>query len=114
VKLGILGTADVAQTLAAAWSNARHEIVYGSRDPYTKCLDHPVRGLAEAVADSGIVVNATLGSASIDTLSSIGPDVFAGKTLVDVANDPSQIGPATVFLSGNDPAAKIRGGGLVE
>jgi 8-hydroxy-5-deazaflavin:NADPH oxidoreductase len=60
--------------------------VFGSRDPASKTLDFPVRGLAEAVAQSDTVVNATRGSASLDTLSAIGPDLFAGKTLIDVAN----------------------------
>jgi 8-hydroxy-5-deazaflavin:NADPH oxidoreductase len=150
MKLGVLGTGDVAQTLAAAWSNAGHEIAFGSRDLGAKRLDFPVHGLAETVTESDIVVNATLGTASVDTLSSIGPDLFAGKTLIDVANafgpgftllypnssvgeklqealpaarvvktmntaritmftDPAQIGPATVFLSGDDPAAKSEG-----
>ena len=49
VKLGILGTGDVAQTLAEASSKAGHDIVYGSRDPASKGLDFPVRGLAEAL-----------------------------------------------------------------
>jgi predicted dinucleotide-binding enzyme len=85
--IGILGTGNVAQTLARRWSAAGHEITYGSRDPASKgALDAPVTSLAAAVAGNDVVVNATPGSASLQVAEEIGAAAFAGKILVDVAN----------------------------
>jgi predicted dinucleotide-binding enzyme len=87
MRLAILGTANVAQTLARRWSAAGHEITFGSRDPASKgALDAPVTSLAAAVAENDVVVNATRGSASLELLEGIGAAAFAGKVLVDVAN----------------------------
>ncbi len=148
MKLGILGTGKVAQTLARRWSAAGHQVTFGSRDPKAKDgLDGPVTTLAEVVAGSDVVVNATPGSASLETLEKIGASAFAGKILIDVANantpsfelvypnsslgeklqaalpgakvvktmntaamlvmtDPSVLPPSSVFVSGDDAAAK--------
>ena len=50
MDLAIMGTGNVAQTLARGWAAAAHDITFGSRDPGSKALDFPVRGLAEAVS----------------------------------------------------------------
>jgi predicted dinucleotide-binding enzyme len=87
MQLGIIGTGNVAQTLARSWAAVGHQTTFGSRDPAAKSgLDAPVRSLADTVAGSDVVVNATLGSASLDVVTGIGPAAFAGKVLVDVAN----------------------------
>lgn len=86
MKLGILGTGHVATTLGAAWSKS-HDVTLGSRNPdSSKGSDFPVKSLADTIRASEIVVNATLGSGSVATLSAIEAGVFEGKTLVDVAN----------------------------
>jgi predicted dinucleotide-binding enzyme len=87
MRLAILGTGNVAQTLARHWSAAGHEITFGSRDPTSKgSMDAPVTSLAVAVAENDVVVNATHGSASLGLLEAIGAAAFTGKVLVDVAN----------------------------
>jgi predicted dinucleotide-binding enzyme len=87
MRLAILGTGNVAQTLARRWSAAGHEITFGSRDPASKVgLDDPVTSSATAVAGTDVVVNATPGSASLELIEGIGAAVFAGKVLIDVAN----------------------------
>jgi 8-hydroxy-5-deazaflavin:NADPH oxidoreductase len=88
MKIAILGTGNVAQALARRWSQAGHDITYGSRDAASKdgTLDAPVVSLADAVAGSDVVVNATPGAASLVMVVSTGPEVFAGKVLIDVAN----------------------------
>jgi len=87
MQLGIMGTGNVAQTLARRWSAAGHQITFGSRDPASKsALDAPVTSLAAAVADNDVVVNATPGSATLELVAGIGAAAFAGKVLVDVAN----------------------------
>lgn len=87
MRLAILGTGNVAQTLGRHWSAAGHEITFGSRDPASKgAMDALVTSLAAAVAENDVVVNATHGSASLELLEAIGAAAFAGKVLVDVAN----------------------------
>jgi predicted dinucleotide-binding enzyme len=149
VQIAIVGTGNVAQVLATAWTAAGHRITLGSRDPASKSLDFPVANLAETVASADVVVNATPGSHSLQTLTSIGADAFVGKTLIDVANastpafelvypnsslaeklqtalpaakvvktmntaamtvitNPASIGASSVFLSGDDSAAKAQ------
>ncbi|MBT2442863.1 NAD(P)-binding domain-containing protein [Streptomyces sp. ISL-36] len=85
MRIGILGTGNVAQALAAGWSAAGHEVVLGSRQPQErKELDFTVAGLGETVTHAEVVVNATPGTVSVDLLASIGAPALAGKTLIDV------------------------------
>ena len=86
MKLGILGTGHVAQLLAAAWEKAGHDIILGSRNPGSKSLAFPVKTLVETVRDADIIINAIVGSAALETISSINADAFTGKTVVDVSN----------------------------
>lgn len=154
MKIGILGTGQVARLLATAWGKAGHEITLGSRNPGTRRLDVSVKSLSDTVGWADIVLNATPGSATLSTLSTVDAGLFAGKTLIDVANqytpdtglaypnsslaqhlqsalpgarvvktlntgamtlmaDPRRIGPSTVFLSGDDAAAKLETRGLL-
>ena len=89
MKIGILGTGNVAQLLATAWGKAGHEVNLGSRDPGSKRLDVPVKTLADTVGWADVVVNATPGVASLATLSTVDAGLFAGKTLIDLANAPT-------------------------
>ena len=87
MQLAILGTGNVARTLARSWSAAGHEIVFGSRDPASKdVLEAPVVSASAAVAGNGVVVNATPGSASLEFVQGIGAAAFVDKVLIDVAN----------------------------
>jgi 8-hydroxy-5-deazaflavin:NADPH oxidoreductase len=153
VKLGVLGTGHVATVLGGAWSKT-HEVTLGSRDPSVRSADFGVRSLDDTVGAADVVINAILGSAAVDTISSIRAGAFGGKTLIDVANattpdnglvypnsslaeklqaarpdarvvktlncaaittgaNPSAIGPSSVFLSGDDAAAKQQTAGLL-
>jgi 8-hydroxy-5-deazaflavin:NADPH oxidoreductase len=149
MRIGMLGTGNVAQTLGRHWLAAGHKITYGSRDPEGKQnLGAPVVPLAAAVETSELAVNATPGSASLEIVAGVGAPAFAGKILVDVANqaspsldqllypnssvaeklqaalpeakvvktlntaaitvltEPDSLPPSTVFVSGDDAAAK--------
>ena len=71
MKIGILGTGHVAGLLAAAWQKAGHDITLGSRDPGSKQLDFAVDTLAGTARGADVVVNAIIGSAAVETISSI-------------------------------------------
>ncbi len=148
MRLAILGTGNVAQTLARRLSETGHEVTFGSRDPASKeGLDAPVASLADAVAGNEVVINATPGSASLEVVVGIGAAAFEGTVLIDVANantpsfelvypnsslgeklqaalpgakvvktmntaamtvmtEPAALPPTSVFVSGDDAAAK--------
>ena len=86
MKLGILGTGHVAQLLAGAWKKAGHNITLGSRDPGSKRLAFSVKTLVETARGADIIINAIVGSAGLETISSIDADAFTGKTVIDVSN----------------------------
>jgi predicted dinucleotide-binding enzyme len=89
MKIGILGTGNVGQALAAGWAAAGHDVVLGSRRPDgtepAAAPGVPVVDVATAVAASDVVVNATPGTASVPLLAAVGAPALAGKALLDVA-----------------------------
>jgi predicted dinucleotide-binding enzyme len=85
MRIGILGTGNVARALAAGWSTAGHDVLLGSRQPKERTdLGFAVAGLSEVVTHAEVVVNATPGTVSLKVLATIGATALAGKTLVDV------------------------------
>ena len=156
MRIAILGTGRVAQTLAAGLLGAGHDVVLGSRDPANRPgLPAPVLTSADAVAGADVVLNAVQGVDTIPLLTSIGADRLDGTVLWDMANaanpdftlaipddslgrrvqqafpgvkvvkagnhvaavvvaDPSTLpAPTTLFLSGDDTAAKDTVSGLL-
>jgi len=87
MKLAIIGTGRVGRTLAEGLLSARHEVVFGSRNPDAgNDLPAPVTALREAAASADVVVNATPGGASLETLQLIGAETLSGRILLDVGN----------------------------
>jgi 8-hydroxy-5-deazaflavin:NADPH oxidoreductase len=87
MRIAILGTGRVAQTLAAGLLRAGHEVVFGSRDPANRPgLPAPVLASADAVVGADVVLNAVQGVDTIPLLSSIGSDKLDGAVLWDIAN----------------------------
>lgn len=157
MRIGFIGTGNVARAVAAAARAAGHDVVLGSRDPKAAAdreLGLPVVGVTEAVEHGRIVVNATPGTVSLELLgalraklagrilldiavgltdewelahpnSSIGeqlqrglPDTRVVKTFATMDSaamvDPGGLtGDSTVFLSGDDAAAKAEVGALL-
>jgi len=92
VDVAIIGTGNIAGTLARHWSEAGHRVLLGSRDP----ADEGARALAEEVSASlgtpaeaaargEIVTLAIPGGAVADTVREL-TDELAGKTIVVPAN----------------------------
>ena len=104
MKIGIIGSGVVAQTLGTKWLGLGHDVAIGTRDP-SKLDDKKMmaaslrewlaqtenRGkvvtFAQAAAHGDVLVNATGGEVSIDALRLAGADKAGGKTLIDVANE---------------------------
>jgi predicted dinucleotide-binding enzyme len=124
MKIAVLGTGVVGQSLAGRLSELGHEVTVGTRDvdatlartepdgmgnpPFGAWADahSQVRlaTFADAAADAELVVNATSGAASISTLTAAGRENLAGKVLLDIANplDFSQGFPPTLLVKDTD------------
>ncbi len=124
MKIAVLGTGPVGQTIAAALSALGHQVVLGTRDPATTMArtepgafgtpafptwkqDHPdvdLATLADAVSRAELVVNATNGAGSLATLDAAGADALADKVILDLANtlDFSQGMPPSLLVSNTD------------
>ncbi len=124
MKIGILGTGTVAQSLAAALMGQQHEVVLGTRDVAktavatelnsygmpgyaTWAAEHTAAKLAtfhEAAEHGELLILATNGEHALTALAAAGADQLGSKVLIDVTNplDFSQGMPPTLFVSNTD------------
>lgn len=124
MKLGILGTGVVGQTIAAKLVDIGQEVMIGTRDVAKVMADtqpnpygmppfsvwrqqHPKVGLgtfAEAAAYGEALVNATNGSGTLAALAQAGEANLNGKILIDISNplDFSQGMPPVLSVSNTD------------
>jgi 8-hydroxy-5-deazaflavin:NADPH oxidoreductase len=114
MRIGILGTGSVGNTLATKLVQLGHEVKMGSRTASNeKAIEwvqsvHSSRAsegtFADAAAFGEIVFNCTMGSASLEALKMAGAQNFHGKVLVDVANvlDFSKGMPPTLTVANTD------------
>jgi predicted dinucleotide-binding enzyme len=86
MRIAIIGTGHVATTLAPRLVETGHQVVLGSRRPGGQNASQPVVAVDEAVRSVELVVNATPGGSSVEALTAVGPDVYAGKIVLDLAN----------------------------
>lgn len=95
MRIAVLGTGVVGQTLGSRLVETGHEVRMGSRSAGNENAvawaaaagDAASEGSFRDAASFGeVVVNATGGLVSVEALSAAGADHLAGKVLVDVAN----------------------------
>jgi predicted dinucleotide-binding enzyme len=99
--IGILGTGMVGQAFARRLSALGEDVLVGARSADSASLapfaELGVRtgSFADAAAHADLLVNATNGINSLNVLQSIGADVLAGKTVIDLSNelDHDRAGP---------------------
>lgn len=117
VRIGILGTGVVGQTLGGKLVELGHEVKLGSRTSANEKAgkwvgQHGSRAsqgtFAEAASFGEMVFNCTSGIVSLEALRSAGSTNLAGKVLVDVANplDFSHGMPPTLSVSNSDSLAE--------
>ena len=113
MKIGVLGTGDVARTLGRGFAGHGHSVMIGSRTPDSEKLKlwrKEVQGetsagtFAEAASYGDILVFAVLGSAVDDVIALAGPNKFAGKIVIDTTNplDFSKGAPPGLFTGLTD------------
>jgi len=92
MKIAIIGSGVVAQTLGGGFIKHGHDVALGTRDP-AKLGDwaskHPgahILGFAEAAAFGDVVALAVGGAVALDALKLVGAEAIAGKTVIDACN----------------------------
>jgi predicted dinucleotide-binding enzyme len=112
MKIGVLGSGEVAQVLASGFLKHGHEVMIGTRD-ISKLSDWAksnsggqVGDFAEAARFGDLVVLAVKGTASAQVLRLASADSLAGKPVVDVTNpiadDPPVNGVLKFFTDLNE------------
>jgi hypothetical protein len=92
MKIGVLGSGDVARTLASGFLKHGHKVKIGSRTPEkladwaTKNPAGSIGTFADAAAFGEFIVLAVKGSAAAEALRLAGVDNLAGKTVADACN----------------------------
>ena len=92
MKIGVLGSGDVAKTLAGGFVKHGHQVTIGTRNA-AKLADWAkqnaganVASFADAARYGDIVVLAVKGSAAADALRAVGAAGLDGKTVIDATN----------------------------
>jgi len=95
MNIGILGTGDVARSLAAGFLQLGHAVRLGTRDPKSDKVKQWLAGagksasagtFADTAAFGDIVVLATLWSGTENALTLAGRKPFTGKVVIDATN----------------------------
>lgn len=104
MKVGILGSGDVAKSLAKGFMKHGHMVMLGSRNP-AKLEDWDwdnKKGLAGSVAEAAaygeLIVLAVKGTASEDALRAAGVTHLAGKVVIDATNPIAEAPPESGVL----------------
>lgn len=104
MKIGIIGSGVVAQTLGSGFLKHGHEVMLGTRD-VSKLSDWlkanatgRVGGLAETGKFGEVVVLAVKGGVVADAVRGAGVANLAGKTVIDATNPISEEAPVNGVL----------------
>ena len=95
MRIGVLGSGNVGQTIAGKLAELGHDVRTGTRSEGT---------YQDAAAHGELVFNCTAGTGSLEALRAAGEEELRGKVLVDVANplDFSKGMPPTLSVCNDD------------
>jgi 8-hydroxy-5-deazaflavin:NADPH oxidoreductase len=104
MKVGVIGSGEVGQTLAAGFLKHGHEVMVGTREP-AKLADwakkNPkakVGSFSETAAFGEVVALAVKGSIATEVLRAAGSKNLTGKLLIDACNPISDAPPVNGVL----------------
>jgi 8-hydroxy-5-deazaflavin:NADPH oxidoreductase len=104
MKVGVLGSGDVAKTLAGGFLKHGHDVMMGTREAAKlkewagKNPKGKIGGFSEAAKFGEVVVLAVKGTASADVLRAAGASNLSGKTVIDVTNPIADAPPVNGVL----------------
>jgi predicted dinucleotide-binding enzyme len=113
MNVGVLGRGQVGRQLAGAFRDRGHDVMIGTREPDNAELQEWLAGdgsrvragtLADTAQFGEVLVLALLGNAAEEAVTQVGPDVFAGKIVIDAMNplDFSVGSPPRLSITGHD------------
>src|ERR1051326_2168612 len=113
MKIAVLGTGMVGNSIATKLIQLNHEVIMGSRTATNEKASAWVKSVgekatqgtfADAAAFGEIIFNCTSGMASLEVLKSAEEKNLSGKILIDVANplDFSKGFPPTLSVCNTD------------
>lgn len=107
MKIGILGSTDVAQSLGRGFLKEGHEVMLGSREPekLASWVRDSGKGTAsgtfsEAARFGELVVIAVNGVKAVEAIRLAGMDNFSGKVVIDATNPLDMSGSAPRLVGG--------------
>jgi 8-hydroxy-5-deazaflavin:NADPH oxidoreductase len=105
MKVGVLGSGDVAKTLAAGFLKHGHEVTVGSRSPgkLDDWIEQNPKAAAGNFADAAqfgeAVVLAVKGNAALEALRLAGAENLAAKPIIDATNPIEDAPPVKGVLA---------------
>lgn len=120
MKIAVLGTGVVGETIGAKLIEVGHEVKMGSRSANNeKAVEWVAKNgatastgtFADAAAFGEIVVNCTKGTATLSILAMAGAENLKGKVLIDIANplgEPDKGWPTLTVSNTNSLAEQIQ------
>jgi predicted dinucleotide-binding enzyme len=104
MKVGILGSGAVAESLAAGFLAHGHTVMLGTRRPEKLeqwATQHPpaaIGSVADTAAFGELIVLAVKGTGALDALTAAGGPNLAGKTVIDATNPIADAPPVDGVL----------------
>lgn len=110
MKISVLGSGVVGQTIGAKLSELGHEVKVGTRDPQKLAEwlsktsgEVSVGSFAESAAFGEMVFNCLNGMGAIDALNMAGAENLNGKIMIDITNPLDfSTGTLTLFVCNDD------------
>jgi 8-hydroxy-5-deazaflavin:NADPH oxidoreductase len=105
MKIAILGSGTVAQTLGTGLLALGHNLMLGTANPgkldawASSHRAAKVGSFADAAAFADIVILAAKGHAALQVVQAAGPAALAGKTIIDTTNPLTDAPPVNGVLS---------------
>ncbi len=120
MKVGVIGSGVVGQTLAAGFLKHGHEVAIGARDPAKLeewAAKHPgaqAKSFAEVATFGEVVVLAVEGQVALEALKLVGAKALDGKTVIDACNPIGGGPPVNGVLSFFTPDERVAHGAAAE
>lgn len=104
-KVGVLGSGEVAKTLASGFLKHGHQVMVGSREPAklnawkSEHAEGRTGSFAETAAFGEVIVLAVKGTVAMAALRMVGEENLKGKTVIDAVNPIADTPPVNGILS---------------
>jgi hypothetical protein len=105
MKVGVLGSGDVARVLGSGFLKHDHQVMMGTRDTskLSQWLEMNPRGqvgnFAETARFADLIVLAVKGSAASSALRAAGAENLNGKPVIDATNPIADLPPINGFMN---------------